>query len=115
MSAPFASTFSSLTDHNLLHQSSTKFYAQLLNRKIWSTFLPVMGWEPYFKTGWATIDGARVRAIAKERDLDRKLVRVTPVHHMGLLAGTTAAPSYASEIPESQFEVLSEDRSPAER
>ena len=74
-----------------------------------------MGWEPYFRTGWATIDGARVRAIAKERDPDRKLVRVTPVHHMGLLRGTSAVPSDASEIPESHFEVLSENRSPAER
>jgi hypothetical protein len=73
-----------------------------------------MGWTPYFKTGWATIEGIRIRAIAKERDPDRKLLRVTPVGlgDLGLRPEKTSDRSDVPEIPESDFDVLPEDRSP---
>ena len=64
-----------------------------------------MGWEPYFKIGWATIESIRVRAIARERDPDRKLLRVTPVGDLGLLPGASVPPD-VSEIPETHFDLL---------
>lgn len=72
-----------------------------------------MGWEPYYKTGWATIEGIRIRAIAEVRDPNRKLVRVTPVHALGLLPATS--PACVSEIPESDFEPIPDDHIPAAR
>jgi hypothetical protein len=69
-----------------------------------------MAWDLYVARGWATIEGTRVRVITGLRDPDRKILRVTPVRDRNITSNTV--PFGIIEIPESEFEPMSQEAEP---